>query len=82
MTTTIPCYIAHPTAETSGEHIKWMPGQKAIFIGTNGKTARVTIKNGERVRAIGAADALCYEVTFDDENNIEFCVRARQLRLR
>lgn len=77
---TIPVYIAHPTSETSGENIKWMPGQKAVFIGTNGKLARVTIMTGERVRAIGATDDLCYEVTFDDENNIAFCVRAKQLR--
>lgn len=79
--TTIPCYVAHPTAETSGENIRWMPGQKAKFVGANGKIARVTIMTGERVHAIGAADEICLEVTFDDENDIAFCVRAKQLRL-
>lgn len=79
--TTIPCYVAHPTAETSGENIRWMAGDKATFTGTNGKTSRVTITTGERVLAIGAADDICMEVTFDDENNIAFCVRAKQLSL-
>lgn len=81
VTTTIPCYIAHPTSDTSGENIRWMPGDKAKFIGANGKTSRVTIVNGERVRHHGAGDDICLEVTFDDENNIAFCVRAKQLSL-
>lgn len=77
----IPVYVAHPTAETNGENIKWMPGQKAKFMGANGKIAPVTIMTGERVHAIGAADAICYEVTFDDEGGKAYCVRAAQLRL-
>jgi hypothetical protein len=74
-------HIAHPTSETSGENIRWMPGQKAKFIGVNGERYRVTIMTGERVHAKGANDAVCIEVTFDDEGGMAFCVRAAQLRL-
>lgn len=77
----IPVYIAHPTAETSGENIRWMPGQKAKFTGKTGKIAIVTIVTGERVRHISVPDDICIEVTFDDENNALFCVRAKQLNL-
>ncbi len=77
---TIPVYIAHPTSETNGENIRWMPGQKAKFIGNNG-IVLVTIMTGERVHAEGAGDAICIEVTFDDEGGTAYCVRAAQLRL-
>ena len=78
---TIPVYIAHPTAQTSGENIRWIAGQKAKFHGANGKTAIVTITNGRRVHAIGAGDEICIEVTFDDEDNMAYCVRVKQLSL-
>lgn len=82
MSNTIPVYIAHPTAETSGENIRWMPGQKAMFTNKNGKREIVTIINGERVRGIGAGDTICMEVTFDEEGGKAYCVRVRQLRIR
>lgn len=78
----IPCYIAHPTRETSGELIRWLPGDKARFLAANGSTVGiVTIISGERVRTADT-DAVCLEVTFDNENNAAYCVQAAQLRLR
>lgn len=80
-TTTIPVYIAHPTAETNGEQVRWMPGQKAKFTSASGKTEIVTIMTGERVRNLDAADAICIEVTFDEDGGKAYCVRAKQLRI-
>lgn len=79
---TIPVYVAHPTAQTNGENIRWMAGQRAKFTGASGKTSIVTIMNGERVTAAGAGDEICLEVTFDDEEGGHaYCVRVAQLRL-
>jgi hypothetical protein len=64
----------------NGEDIHWKPGQKAIFTGINGKTARVTIKTGKLINAVGGATGACMDVIFDDEG-LHFLVRVKQLSI-
>lgn len=81
MTVPIPCYIAHPTSQTNGENVRWRAGQKARFTGNTGRVSIVTIMTGEPVSVMAAPGTLCMEVTFDEENDEPYCVRASQLRI-
>lgn len=73
----IPVLLAHPSRDTPGDHIRWSPGQKAVF-GT--KREPVTIISGEFVGHVAAPGKLCIEVTFED--GTANCVLASSLRLK
>jgi hypothetical protein len=81
MTVAIPVLLACPTADTTGDHIGWSPGQRATFLGNKGPRP-VTIMTGKFVGHDAVPNQLCLEVTFDDENDVAGCVLASALRLR
>jgi hypothetical protein len=75
----IPILLACPSADTTGDHIRWSPGQKATFYG-KGRSRPVTIMTGEFVGHDAVPGQLCIEVIDDD--GVAACVLASALRLR